>query len=130
TEGSSTLHQGLGKLRDGAATLRDGLSDGVDRIPVFSSSDQDRAVQVLSSPADVDATVDHPANFYGRGLAPMFFAIALWVFGISVCLVVRPIAGRTLAGRTSPLRMALTAWLPIASLAVLGGLIMVGTVWL
>ncbi len=130
SDGASSLHTGLAQLREGATTLRDGLADGVDRIPVFSASDEDRAVQVLSSPADVDATVDNPADYYGRGLAPMFFAIALWVFGISVFLVVRPITGRTLAGRTSPLRMAFTAWLPIAGLAVLGGLIMVGTVWL
>ena len=130
TDGARTLRSGLGELSDGAGTLHDGLARGVKRIPVFSDDEQDRAVQVLSSPADVESTVDHPATYYGRGLAPMFFSIALWVFGISVFLVVRPITGRTLAGRTSPLRMALTAWLPIATLAVAGGLVMVGAVWL
>ena len=54
---------------------------------------------MLSSPADVQVTIDNPANFYGRGLAPFFFAIAIWVFGISVFLVMRPISGRALAGR-------------------------------
>ena len=56
---------------------------------------------MLSSPADVTMQIDNPATYYGRGLAPMFFAIALWVFGISVFLVVRPITGRALAGRAA-----------------------------
>ena len=72
-----------------------------------TADEQDRAVQVLSSPADVSMTVDNPATFYGRGLAPLFFSIALWVFGISVFLVVRPISGRALVGRASAVRLAL-----------------------
>lgn len=128
--GASQLDAGLRSLRDGAAKLRDALTAGVERIPVLTADQQADAVQVLSSPAEVEATVDHPAGVYGRGLAPMFFSIALWVFGISVFLVVRPITGRTLAGRASAVRMALTSWLPIATLATVGGLIMVGTVWL
>jgi putative membrane protein len=71
----------------------------------------------------------NPATYYGRGLAPLFFSIALWVFGISVFLVVRPITGRALAGRASPVRLALTGWLPIGGIAVLGGLLMAGIVW-
>ena len=56
---------------------------------------------MLSSPADVQVTIDNPATVYGRGLAPFFFAIAIWVFGISVFLVMRPISARALAGRAS-----------------------------
>ena len=127
--GAHDLDDGLGRLDDGAAALADGLADGVDRLPVLTQDEQDRAAQVLSSPADVRMTVDHPATYYGRGLAPMFFAIALWVFGISVFLVVRPVAGRLLAGRAHPLRLSLTAWYPVAAIAVTGGLIMVAVVW-
>lgn len=127
--GAHDLDDGLAQLDDGATQLADGLTEGVDRLPVLSQDEQDRAAQVLSSPADVRMTVDHPATYYGRGLAPMFFAIALWVFGISVFLVVRPVAGRLLAGRAHPLRLSLTAWYPVAAIAVTGGLIMVAVVW-
>ncbi|WP_228255114.1 YhgE/Pip domain-containing protein [Ornithinimicrobium avium] len=127
--GAHDLDDGLARVDDGAAELADGLADGVERLPVLTQDEQDRAAQVLSSPADVRMTVDHPATYYGRGLAPMFFAIALWVFGISVFLVVRPVAGRLLAGRAHPLRLSLTAWYPVAAIAVAGGLIMVGVVW-
>lgn len=128
-DGAHQLQTGTGRLEKGADQLADGLADGVDRMPVMSQDEKDEAAQVMSSPADVRMTVDHPATYYGRGLAPMFFSIALWVFGISVFLVVRPVAGRLLAGRAHPLRLSLTAWFPIAAIAVTAGLIMVGVVW-
>ncbi|MDN5725821.1 MAG: YhgE/Pip domain-containing protein, partial [Propionibacteriales bacterium] len=127
--GARTLDSGLGQLTDGAAKLQQGLSDGVDRIPTLTRDEEDKAVQVLSSPADVQMQVDHPAGEYGRGLAPLFFSIALWTFGISVFLVVRPISGRALAGRAGPIRIALTAWMPIAPIAVVASWLMVGVVW-
>ncbi|MGV1004932.1 MAG: YhgE/Pip family protein [Candidatus Nanopelagicales bacterium] len=127
--GTSQLSKGLGKLQSGGTALQTGLADGVKRIPALSGEQQNGSIQVLAAPADVQMTVLNPANFYGRGLAPMFFSIALWVFGISVFLVVRPITGRALAGRGSPIRLALTAWLPIGGIAVTGGLLMVLIVW-
>jgi putative membrane protein len=127
--GAGELETGLTKLQSGATTLEKGLADGVKRIPALTGAERDDAVQVLSSPADVSMQVLNPATYYGRGLAPLFFSIALWVFGISVFLVVRPITGRALAGRASPVRLALTGWLPIGGIAVLGGLLMAGIVW-
>lgn len=127
--GAGDLTTGLTRLRDGAGTLATQLGKGAASIPTLSADEQDQAVQVLSSPADVTTQVDHPATYYGRGLAPLFFSIALWVFGISVFLVVRPISGRALAGRASSLRLALTAWLPIGAIAVAAGWLMVGVVW-
>ena len=128
-DGADDLTTGLATLQDGAGTLASELGRGAARIPAPSQDEQDRAVQVLSSPADVTTQIDHPATYNGRGLAPLFFSIALWVFGISVFLVVRPISGRALAGRASALRLALTAWLPVAAIAVVAGWLLVGVVW-
>ena len=108
--GARTLRDGLSTLDRGAHTLNDGLADAAQRIPVLPQDKTDQAVQVLSEPADVSMTVDNPAGVYGRGLAPMFFSIALWVFGISAFLVVRPISGRALAGRASAARLAIGSW--------------------
>lgn len=127
--GAGQLQTGLTTLQTGATSLEQGLADGVKRIPALTDAERDDAVQVLSSPADVSMQVLNPATYYGRGLAPLFFSIALWVFGISVFLVVRPITGRALAGRASPVRLALTGWLPIGGIAVAGGLLMAGLVW-
>lgn len=128
-DGADSLETGLGTLHKGAAKLHKGLSDGVKRIPVFSDQQREEAAQVLSSPSDVTMEIANPATYYGRGLAPLFFSIALWVFGISVFLVVRPITGRALAGRASPFRLAMTGWLPIGGIATVGGLLMAGIVW-
>jgi len=129
SRGASRLDRGLVDLRDGSSTLAHQLEKGAARIPTLSDDEQQQAVQVLSSPADVTTQIDHPATYYGRGLAPLFLSIALWVFGISVFLVVRPVSGRALAGRASAVRLALTAWLPVGTLAVLGGWLMLGVVW-
>jgi len=128
--GADDLHSGLGKLDSGSKTLATQLKKGTDRIPSPTADEQDRAVQVLSSPADVSMTVDNPATYYGRGLAPLFLSIALWVFGISVFLVVRPISGRALVGRASALRRGLAGWAPVGTIAVAAGWLMLGVVWL
>ncbi|SDU99547.1 putative membrane protein [Microlunatus sagamiharensis] len=127
--GASDLHSGLGKLDSGSKTLATQLQKGTDRIPTPTADEQDRAVQVLSSPADVTMTVDNAAGVYGRGLAPLFFSIALWVFGISAFLVVRPISGRALAGRASAVRLGLAGWAPVGAVAVVAGWLMLGVVW-
>ena len=128
--GADDLRTGLRKLDSGSKTLATQLQKGTDRIPTPTADEQDRAVQVLSSPADVSMTVDNPATVYGRGLAPLFLSIALWVFGISVFLVMRPVSGRALAGRASAVRLALASWAPVGTLAVAAGWLMLGVVWL
>jgi len=130
SDGADDLHAGLDKLDSGSKTLAAQLQKGTDRIPSPTADEQDRAVQVLSSPADVSMTVDNPATVYGRGLAPLFLSIALWVFGISVFLVVRPISGRALVGRASAVRRGLAGWAPVGAIAVAAGWLMLGVVWL
>lgn len=127
--GAQDLDSGLARLDAGAGQLHDALADGVHRLPVLTPAQQSDAAQVLSSPADVRLTVDHPAEKYGRGLAPFFFAIAIWVFGISVFLVMKPISGRALAGRASAARLAVAGWIPVAGLATVGTLILLAVAW-
>lgn len=102
---------------------------GAARLPALTDGEVADAVQVLSSPVDVSMTVDNPALVYGRGLAPMFFSIALWVLGISAFFLVRPITGRAIVGRASDLRIALTAWLPLGGISVVAGWLMLATSW-
>lgn len=127
--GATQLDSGNAQLLTGAKKLHQGLADGVQRLPLLSQDQQNKAAQVLSSPADVQATVQNPAKYYGRGLAPLFFSIALWVFGISGFLVMRPISGRLLTSRMNPVRLMLSAWLPFGTVAVSGALLMLGVVW-
>jgi putative membrane protein len=128
--GSAALVTGITAVDTGATQLASDLTAGAARIPTLAPDQEANAEQVLSSPADVQVTIDNPATVYGRGLAPFFFSIAIWVFGISVFLVMRPISGRALAGRASSPRITIAGWLPVLAMAGLGSLIMFGVVWL
>ncbi|WP_037366103.1 YhgE/Pip domain-containing protein [Nakamurella lactea] len=127
--GADKLVTGNQKLTDGAKKLSTELTKGAERIPQLTQNQQDAAAQVLSSPADAQMTIDHPAEKYGRGLAPFFFAIAIWVFGISAFLVLRPVSERALAGRARASRIAIAGWLPVLALCVLGSLILLFVAW-
>jgi putative membrane protein len=128
--GATALVDGLTQVNDGATQLATELTDSASRVPALTQDQRDSAAQVLASPADVQLTVDNPAVYYGRGLAPLFFGIAIWVFGIAVFLVMRPISNRALAGRASSARITVAGWLPIVGMAALGSLIMLGVVWI
>lgn len=127
--GSVTLLDEITQIDAGANQLAADLTAGADRIPTLGADEQDNTEQVLSAPADVRISVDNPAVEYGRGLAPLFFGIAIWVFAIAVFLVMRPISGRALAGRASPWRISIAGWLPVVGIAVLGSLLLLGIVW-
>lgn len=133
--GATTLHtnmakldSGLGQLLTGSKKLSKGLADGVKQIPALTSDQASGAATVLSSPAKVNAIVENPATYYGRGIAPLFFSIAMWVFGISGFLVMRPITARLLSGRTNPLRLTLSAFAPFGTVAVIGAMLMLAVV--
>ena len=130
TKGSQTLVDGLTKVNTGAKDLSTQLSSAAQRIPTLAPDQRADAAQVLSSPAEVQQIIDNPATYYGRGLAPFFFGIAIWVFGISVFLVMRPVSGRALAGRARSSRIAVAGWLPVFGLAAVGSLLLYGIVWL
>jgi putative membrane protein len=126
--GAHQLATGADQLHTGSVTLADGLTTAVNRLPDLSDSQKRANAQILGSPADVTLAVAHPAKVYGRGLAPFFFSIALWVFGIAAFLVLRPITGRMLSGRTGNLTAAVAGWLPVMSVGTLGGLILLAAV--
>ena len=118
--GSTALAENVSGIDTGLNLLSGQLTTTAESIPTISSQQVQDSEQVLSSPADVNVTVDNPATFYGRGLAPLLFAVAIWIFGLAVFLVLRPIAARALAGRASTARITMAAWLPIFGIATAG----------
>ncbi|MEV4611527.1 YhgE/Pip domain-containing protein [Kitasatospora sp. NPDC049258] len=135
TAGLTTLQQGSGALRtaadqahSGAARLSGLIDDGRKQIPALSDDQLAQAAQVLGTPVRIDRSNLHPAGVYGRGLAPFFFGIALWVFGLFAYLLLRPVNLRALAGRTRAATVAVAGWLPGAGLGVIGALVLYGVV--
>ncbi|MBB5153939.1 YhgE/Pip domain-containing protein [Saccharopolyspora phatthalungensis] len=119
---SGVLHTGAGQLNDGAKNLQ-GLVDGtLEKIPPTNPTEVSHAADVLGSPTEIRTDNLNPAHVYGRGLAPFFFAIALWVFGLFAYLLLKPVNLRALADRVGALTIAVAGFLPAAVLGVLGGL--------
>jgi len=113
-DGGVELRSGLKQLTGGAGTLRDGLSDGVERVPDTTEDSRRRIAETVSNPIDVRSRSDATARNYGAGLAPFFLALAAWIGGYVLFLLVRPLSSRALAANQNPLRIALGGWLPPA----------------
>ncbi|GAB2680531.1 YhgE/Pip domain-containing protein [Saccharopolyspora gloriosae] len=141
-EGSRTITTGLGALEEGSGTMRTAadqansaaadLTHTVDsafgRIPATNSDQVTEAARVLGTPVRIDRENLNPAGPYGRGFAPFFFSIALWVFGLFAFLLLRPVNLRALAGRAGSFTIAVAGWMPAAILGGLGALILYAVV--
>jgi putative membrane protein len=68
----------------------------------------------------------HPAGVYGRGVAPFFLSIGLWVFGLVAYILLRPVAGEALASTLRSSTVALGAWLPAALVGGAAATVMFG----
>jgi len=122
--GVRELDAGNAKLLTGATHLAGGLSSATGQLPAMSEN----AAQVLAAPVSVTTSNAHPAGVYGRGLAPFFFAIALWVFGIVAFLLLRPVSGRLLASSARTGLVTVAAWLPVLAVGVTGALVLFAVV--
>lgn len=126
---STAVVTGVTDLDTGANQLAGDLAAAAERIPTLAPDEQADSEQVLSSPANLEITIDNPAVYYGRGMAPLFFGLAIWILGIAAFQLLRPLSGRLLAGRASSLRLTIAGWLPALGVAVLGSLLLLGVVW-
>lgn len=128
--GSATLVTTLTGINTGATDLATGLQASADRIPTLAPDDQANTEQVLSSPADLTVLIDNPAVVYGRGMAPVSFAMAIWVFALAAFLLLRPIASGALLARASSLRIAVAGWIPPLVVGIVGSLLLFVVAWL
>lgn len=123
------LDTAMPQLSAGAHKLAGGLQDGVKQIPQLNEDERNTLSSVMATPVDVQQRVDHDARYYGRGLAPFFFSIALWIAGVSSYLVLRTTSGRALSSRAGSWRVALAGFAPLATVGVVGALLMGLGVW-
>ncbi|WTW94858.1 YhgE/Pip family protein [Streptomycetaceae bacterium NBC_01309] len=128
------LQAGIGtapapQLQQGAGDLAAGLDRAAASVPAPAGPQQAQGTAgVLTAPVVIDVDNLHPAKLYGRGMAPFFFSIALWVFGLTAYLVLKPFNARALAGRSGALTVTLAGWLPAAFLGVVGAYVLYAVV--
>ncbi|WP_235738628.1 YhgE/Pip domain-containing protein [Nocardioides alcanivorans] len=117
-EGAGELHTGLTQLHDGAKQLTKGLTEGAEQIPALDDDTQQAIADTIGNPVDVRSTAQTSAGSYGAGLAPFFLALATWIGGYVLFLLVRPLSTRALAANQTPLRVALGGWYTPALIGV------------
>ncbi len=117
--GAGELSDGLRDLRDGSGELSKGLTDGVDNIPTVDDETRDRMSETIGDPVDVQNVAQTKADTYGEGLAPFFLALAAWIGGYALFLLVRPLSSRATAANQTPFRVAFGGWLTPALIGTL-----------
>ncbi|MEU6239382.1 YhgE/Pip family protein, partial [Kitasatospora sp. NPDC047058] len=116
------------QAHDGASRISKAIDDQLEHVPNLTPDQITAAAGTLGTPVRIDRTNLHPAGVYGRGMAPFFFGIALWVFGLFAYLFLRPVSPRALAGRTRSIGIAVGGWLPAAGLGTVAALVLYGVV--
>lgn len=116
--GAGELDTGLDQLSTGSGNLASRLIEGVDAIPAVTDDERARIAQTIGDPVAISNVSEAEAGSYGAGLAPLFLALAAWVGGYVLLLLVRPLSRRALAANQAPLRVALGGWMAPAVLGV------------
>ncbi|MCW2758539.1 MAG: transporter [Nocardioidaceae bacterium] len=109
--GAADLDTGLGQLQTGSGQLAAGLRSGVQQIPPVNDSTRKRLADTIADPVAVDTTSQATAGSYGAGLAPFFLALAAWIGGYVLFMVVRPLSPRAMSANQTPIRVALGGWI-------------------
>lgn len=126
SDGAVQLDDGATRLDDGAHELHDRLGEGVGRVPTWNEGQRVQAASTIGGPVDVDARDDSGPSSFGTGLAPFFVSLALFIGGIVVFQIFRPLQQRAIASGLGSFRAAVDGFVPVGILAVLQALVIVG----
>ncbi|MBC3194118.1 YhgE/Pip domain-containing protein [Pseudonocardia sp. C8] len=118
-DGAHRLDGGTGELAAGAAQLRDGLNSGLGQIPNPAPDVREATARTIGDPVATRDVAHSQADTYGAGLAPFFMALATWIGGYVLFLLLQPLSRRAIAAGQNPLRVALGGWIPAALLGML-----------
>lgn len=117
-DGSTQLASGAGDLSAGALKLANGLDDGSEKVPDYSSSERDRLATTAATPIEDVADRVNPVDNYGSALAPYFMSLALWVGAMAIYLLLRPLSARAIASTAGSIRVALAGYAPGLAVSV------------
>jgi putative membrane protein len=124
--GRDSLQAQLGQLQRGAVQLAAAVRAASGQVPPANAQQRAQIADSLSAPVDLVTANRNPARTYGRGEAPLFCGVALWLFALIAYLVLRPLNSRAVAGRARALTVAIAGWLPAAGIGIAGALILYG----
>ncbi|WP_417288551.1 YhgE/Pip family protein [Corynebacterium variabile] len=120
-----TLVDGASQLDDGANELHDRLTDGIKQIPTWNEGQRVQAATTIGGPLALASQDDVEVSSFGTGLSPFFISLALFIGGIVIFQIFKPLQQRAIAAGVGSLRAAFDGYLPVALLALCQALVMV-----
>ncbi|WP_339155327.1 YhgE/Pip domain-containing protein [Actinomadura luteofluorescens] len=114
--GAVTLETALAQISDGNEQLANGLNKGVSQIPDYDGKERAARDDMMSNPVRLASATENEVPNYGTGFAPFFVPLSLWVGGMIIYMLLRPLNPRALAGTAPGRRVALAGWLPAAAI--------------
>ncbi|TLS53587.1 YhgE/Pip domain-containing protein [Paenibacillus antri] len=93
--GAGDLSAGAADVADGAGELADALTAASDEVPSLRSADE--TAKMFAEPVKLTENADRKVDVYGRGIAPYFLSMALFVGGLVFTTIfpVRLVAARS-----------------------------------
>ncbi|MGI5323171.1 YhgE/Pip family protein [Actinomadura nitritigenes] len=113
--GAVTLETALAQIADGNQQLARGLDEGAAQVPSYGDGERNARDDMMSNPVRLASSTENKAPNYGTGFAPFFVPLSLWVGGMIIYMLLRPLNPRALAGTAPGRRVALAGWLPAAA---------------
>lgn len=111
-DGSVQLDDGAAQLQDGSTQLAEGLEDGSQKVPSYDDAQRDHLASTASNPVGLDFVRDHDLGRFGKGLAPLFLSIGLWVGGMAIFLMMPPLSQAAIRRGTGPFALLAGGLLP------------------
>ncbi len=129
-DGTAKAKDGTAKLNNGATELRDKLSDGSKKVPQWDEGQRLAASSTIGGPVQMKADNNSGTHTFGAGMAPFFFSMSLFIGGIMVYVMIKPLQARTVNSGMHSWRAALSGFLPTGIIAILQAAVVVAvTIW-
>ncbi|MCK7678433.1 YhgE/Pip domain-containing protein [Corynebacterium sp. CCM 9186] len=117
-DGTTRLVDGSNRLSDGSDELATKLTEGSRAVPKWDTEQRRGVASVLGGPVSLRTTNDVGSHTFGAGLAPFFFSLAMFIGGLIIFMIMRPLQNRAVASGVAPLRAALDGFLPASLIAI------------
>lgn len=123
-DGAQQLKSGTTQLRSGSAELATKLTDGAKQVPTWSNQQKNAIADTIGGPVHLETAHENAAPNFGTGMAPFFVTLALFFGALVLWMILRPLQTRAIAAEVLPLRVALSSYLPAATIGIFQAIIL------
>lgn len=123
-DGAQQLKSGTAQLRSGSAELATKLAEGAQQVPSWSTQQKDAIADTIGGPVHLETSHENAAPNFGTGMAPFFVTLALFFGALVLWMILRPLQTRAIAAEVLPVRVALSSYLPTATIGIFQAIIL------